>query len=101
MYCIHICICISKDKDKCKTKHVGLAKEVYKPEMVIIFQSNQRSQISYILLICIAKAAKWVIALVKGALAHGVSNFPKYFVFASLCSFICLQAVYQLSGPED
>ena len=22
-------------------------------------------------------------------------------VFASLCSFICLQAVYQLSGPED
>ena len=21
--------------------------------------------------------------------------------FASLCSFICLQAVYQLSGPED
>ena len=37
----------------------------------------------------------------KGALAHGVSSFPKYFVFASLCSFICLQAVYQLSGPED
>ena len=35
----------------------------------------------------------------KGALAHGVSSFPKYFVFASLCSFICLQAVYQLSGP--
>ena len=33
----------------------------------------------------------------KGA---GVSSFPKYFVFASLCSFICLQAVYQLSGPE-
>ena len=26
----------------------------------------------------------------KGALAHGVSSFPKYFVFASLCSFICL-----------
>ena len=25
-----------------------------------------------------------------------VKNF-----FASLCSFICLQAVYQLSGPED
>ena len=24
----------------------------------------------------------------------------KKFVFASLCSFICLQAVYQLSGPE-
>ena len=40
--------------------------------------------------------------LFKGALAHGVSSFPKYFVFASLCSFICLQAVYQqLSGPED
>ena len=34
-----------------------------------------------------------------GALALGVSSFPKYFVFASLCSFICLQAVYQLSGP--
>ena len=25
----------------------------------------------------------------------------KKLVFASLCSFICLQAVYQLSGPED
>ena len=24
----------------------------------------------------------------------------KIFVFASLCSFVCLQAVYQLSGPE-
>ena len=35
----------------------------------------------------------------KGALAHAVSSFPKYFVFASLCSFICLQAVYQLLGP--
>ena len=35
----------------------------------------------------------------KGALAHGVSSFPKYFVFASLCSFICLQAVHQLLGP--
>ena len=35
---------ISKDKDKCKTKHVRLAKKVCKPEMVIIFQSNQRSQ---------------------------------------------------------
>ena len=35
----------------------------------------------------------------KGALAHGVSSFPKNFVFASLCSFVCLQAVYQLSGP--
>ena len=23
------------------------------------------------------------------------------FFFASLCSFTCLQAVYQLSGPED
>ena len=41
-----------------------------------------------------------VIALIKGAVAQGVSSFPKYFVFASLCSFICLQAVYQLSGPE-
>ena len=29
----------------------------------------------------------------KGALALEVSSFPKYFVFASLCSFICLQAV--------
>ena len=26
-------------------------------------------------------------------------NFLKKFFFASLCSFICLQAVYQLSGP--
>ena len=26
--------------------------------------------------------------------------FKKLF-FASLCSFICQQAVYQLSGPED
>ena len=37
--------------------------------------------------------------LAKGALAHGVSSFPKYFVVASLCSFICLQSVHQLSGP--
>ena len=26
-------------------------------------------------------------------------SFPKKFGFVSLCSFICLQAVYQLSGP--
>ena len=29
---------------------------------------------------------------------QGVSSFPNIFVVASLCSFICLQAVYQLSG---
>ena len=29
----------------------------------------------------------------------GVSSFPKKVVFASLCSIICLQVVYQLSGP--
>ena len=29
---------------------------------------------------------------------QGVSIFPQFFVVASLCSFICLQAVYQLSG---
>ena len=40
-----------------------------------------------------------IILSLRGALAHGVSSFPKYFVFASLGSFICLQAVYQLSGP--
>ena len=34
----------------------------------------------------------------KGAVVHGVSIFPNIFVVASLCSFICLQAVYQLSG---
>ena len=33
-----------------------------------------------------------------GAVDHAVSSFPKNFEFASLCSFICLQAVYQLSG---
>ena len=27
-------------------------------------------------------------------------SFPKKFVFASLCSLIYLQAVYQLPGPE-
>ena len=37
--------------------------------------------------------------IIKGAVAHGISSLPKYFVFTSLCSFICLQAVYQLSGP--
>ena len=26
-------------------------------------------------------------------------KFSQIFLFASLCSFICLQAVYQLSGP--
>ena len=31
-------------------------------------------------------------------MAHGVSIFPNIFFVASLCSFICLQAVYQLSG---
>ena len=30
---------------------------------------------------------------------QGVSIFPNIFFVASLCSFICLQAVYQLSGP--
>ena len=35
----------------------------------------------------------------KGAVAHGDYFFPKKFEFVSLCSFICLQAVYQLSGP--
>ena len=29
---------------------------------------------------------------------QGVSSFPNFFFLASLCSFICLQAVYQLSG---
>ena len=29
---------------------------------------------------------------------QGVSIFPNIFFVASLCSFICLQAVYQLSG---
>ena len=35
---------------------------------------------------------------VKGSVAHGDYFFPKKFEFVSLCSFICLQAVYQLSG---
>ena len=35
----------------------------------------------------------------KGAVAHGDYFFPKKFEFVSLYSFICLQAVYQLSGP--
>ena len=35
----------------------------------------------------------------KGAVAHGNYFFPKKFEFVSLCSFISLQAVYQLSGP--
>ena len=29
---------------------------------------------------------------------QGVSSFPNIVLVASLCSFICLQAVYQLSG---
>ena len=33
-----------------------------------------------------------------GSSLYRVSSFPKNVVFASLCSFICLQAVYQLSG---
>ena len=36
---------------------------------------------------------------IKGAVAHGDYFFPNKFEFVSLCSFICLQAVYQLSGP--
>ena len=37
---------------------------------------------------------------VKGVVAHGDYFFPKKFEFVSLCSFICLQAVYQLSGAR-
>ena len=37
--------------------------------------------------------------LLKGAVAHGDYFFPKKFEFVSLCSFVCLQAVHQLSGP--
>ena len=33
------------------------------------------------------------------AVAYGDYFFPKKFEFVSLYSFICLQAVYQLSGP--
>ena len=33
------------------------------------------------------------------SVAYKVSSFPQKIVYASLCSFICLQAVYQLSGP--
>ena len=39
--------------------------------------------------------------LFMGPVAHGVSrsiNVSQYFFVASMCSFICLQAVYQLSG---
>ena len=32
-------------------------------------------------------------AYIMGAVAYRVSSFPKKFEFASLCSFICLQAV--------
>ena len=44
-------------------------------------------------------AENFPVSLFKGAVAYRVSSFPKYFEFASLCSFIRLQAVYQLSGP--
>ena len=42
---------------------------------------------------------KWLSYMlsIKGAVAYYF--FPKKFEFVSLCSFICLQAVYQLSGP--
>ena len=39
------------------------------------------------------------VSILKGAVDHGDYFFPKKFEFVSLCSFICLQAVYQLSGP--
>ena len=42
-------------------------------------------------------AATWH-ACLKGAVSHGDYFFPNKFEFVSLCSFICLQAVYQLSG---
>ena len=42
---------------------------------------------------------KILMNIIKGAVAHGNYFFPKKFEFVSLCSFICLQAVYQLSGP--
>ena len=37
--------------------------------------------------------------IIKGAVAYGNYFFPIKFEFVSLCSFICLQAVYQLTGP--
>ena len=44
------------------------------------------------------------VQMVKGGRNHGTGPFFFYYevflFFASLCSFICLQAVYQLSGPE-
>ena len=42
---------------------------------------------------------EFLVVMLKGALAYGDYFFPKKFEFVSLCSFICLQAVYQLSGP--
>ena len=48
------------------------------------------------------KLVVYSFSFVMGAVAHGVSrsiNFSQYFFwFGSLCSFICLQAMYQLSG---
>ena len=41
---------------------------------------------------CIMYPAVKCTGCIKGAVAHRVSRFPKYFVFASLCSFICDRA---------
>ena len=48
--------------------------------------------------VCLCECVQLHPVMHKGAVAHGVSIFPNIFVVASLCSFICLQAVYQLSG---
>ena len=41
-----------------------------------------------------------MILYIKGGVDH-IFCCLKKILFALLCSFICLQAVYQLSGPED
>ena len=64
---------------------------------VVLASVQQYCRMAGLVMVCVQQ---YCICLM-GAVAQGVSSFPKYFVFASLCSFICLQAVYQLSGPED
>ena len=64
-------------------------------------QIQHRMAVLYPLLL-LPKRRGHLLRNAKGAVAQKTiffRSFPKKFEFVSLCSFICLQAVYQLSGP--
>ena len=64
-----------------------------------VIKADESPEFSLVLALFIFGKSPIQCSPLKGAVAYRVSSFPKKFEFVSLCSFICLQAVYQLSGP--